>query len=326
MKKNTSIYNDEIDLITLLKILWDGKIKIILILLISILLGFGYDFQTANNYLTSLSVSKANSNTIRKIFNIKKLLKLDSQNNLDETSEIIFSKVIIELSDYEEFLLSLKNTKKIRESISKLNIEDQEKEIVKYAKLFQLVKNKENFILNFKWHDPDEAKKILKETLELTLENLNNLIILELLSALEFEERFKKSKDKERLIFLTEQSLIAKELKIKENKIANLYSLNQENSYYLRGYTAIDKEIELIQKRKYENLLFAKKEINNLKNMENNFVKYNINLTKTKLLKNSKFTSIVSILIGLIIGVFYVIILNEFKTHNIKKNIKVKKK
>lgn len=326
MKKNTSIYNDEIDLITLLKILWDGKIKIILILLISILLGFGYDFQTANNYLTSLSVSKANSNTIRKIFNIKKLLKLDSQNNLDETSEIIFSKVIIELSDYEEFLLSLKNTKKIRESISKLNIEDQEKEIVKYAKLFQLVKNKENFILNFKWHDPDEAKKILKETLELTLENLNNLIILELLSALEFEERFKESKDKERLIFLTEQSLIAKELKIKENKIANLYSLNQENSYYLRGYTAIDKEIELIQKRKYENLLFAKKEINNLKNMENNFVKYNINLTKTKLLKNSKFTSIVSILIGLIIGVFYVIILNEFKTHNIKKNIKVKKK
>jgi hypothetical protein len=36
-------------------------------------------------------------------------------------------------------------------------------------------------------------------------------------------------------------------------------------AYYLRGYKAIDKEIELIENRDYQNLKFIEQEINDLK-------------------------------------------------------------
>ncbi len=59
MKKNTPLYDDEIDLIALFKIIWDGKIKILLITIISFLIGFGYSYQIPNNYLNSLTISKS---------------------------------------------------------------------------------------------------------------------------------------------------------------------------------------------------------------------------------------------------------------------------
>ena len=52
MKKNANLYNDdEIDLFSILKIIWFEKIKILLILIISLLIGFGYLYQTPKNYL-----------------------------------------------------------------------------------------------------------------------------------------------------------------------------------------------------------------------------------------------------------------------------------
>ena len=57
MKKNTYVYNDEIDLLALFKIIYDGKIKILLITLILFLVGFGYNFQTPANYLNLLTIN-----------------------------------------------------------------------------------------------------------------------------------------------------------------------------------------------------------------------------------------------------------------------------
>ena len=51
MKKNSILYEDEIDLIALFKIIWDGKIKILLITIISFLVGFAYNSQIPRNYL-----------------------------------------------------------------------------------------------------------------------------------------------------------------------------------------------------------------------------------------------------------------------------------
>ena len=52
MKKNSPLYDDEIDLVDLFKIVWDGKIRILLITIISFLLGFVYNSQIPINYLT----------------------------------------------------------------------------------------------------------------------------------------------------------------------------------------------------------------------------------------------------------------------------------
>ena len=44
-EKKFPLYDDEIDLIALFKIIWEGKIKILLITIISFLVGFGYNSQ-----------------------------------------------------------------------------------------------------------------------------------------------------------------------------------------------------------------------------------------------------------------------------------------
>ena len=135
------------------------------------------------------------------------------------------------------------------------------------------------------------------------------------------------NKDAERLEYLKEQSAIAKELNIIDNQIDNInlsqssvsLSINTASiAYYLRGYKAIDKEIELIENRDYLNLKFIEQEINDFKDTEIEFVKYNVYLMDHNSLKDTKLILVISILLGLIVGIFYVLISNAFQA---KKNI-----
>ena len=317
MKKNSPLYDDEIDLIALFKIIWDGKIKILLITLISFFAGLGYNSQIPINYLNSLTINPSNDIELIKIANIQKLV----QSNQSNQSSLV--RFMNELEDYDEFLLIVQNTKKI-----------QEIELFKYAKLLEIVKpkkNEENYTIDFKWHDPDEAKKILQETLNLTSKNLKRSIALELSQLLEFEKKLLINEDVERLDYLKEQSAIAKELNIIDNQIndANLsqssVSLNintadtADIAYYLRGYKAIDKEIELIQNRDHQSLKLVEQEINDFKDKEIEFVKYNVYLMDHNSLKNTKLILMISILLGLIVGMFYVLISNAFKPKKISK-------
>ena len=169
MKKNTFLYNGEIELISLLKIIWDGKIKILLITLISFLVVLQQNSQIPINYSISLTINESNSSELLKVKNIEKLVgeKSIQITNSDDINQIILDKFKKELIDYEEFLSIIKNTKKVQESISKLKIEDQEIELFKYAKLLKIIEPKEDkksFNINFEWHDPDESRKILEDT------------------------------------------------------------------------------------------------------------------------------------------------------------------
>jgi len=338
-KKSLIVDEDEIHLIDLLQIIWENKIKILIITITSLLVGFGYNFQTPDNYISSLSIYPSKDYKIVMIENLKKLVKSNQLNQLNQSNQsnqsdesnqsnqpkyLIQKQFIDELKDYEEFLFSIRNAKKIQEQISKLEIEDQEIKLFKNAKLLEIVepkKNKEDYNIYFTWHDPDEAKKILKDTLNLVSKNLKNLIDLELLQSLEFEKKLLSFKEKERLDYLKEQSAIAKELNIIDNQVdsvnlsqSSIYlNLNKSDiAYYLRGYKAIDKEIELIKKRK--SYKFVNHEMSKFKDTDIKFVDYNIYLIDSKSLKNNKLILMISILLGLIAGVFYVLILNAFQS------------
>jgi len=334
MKKNTPLYDDEINLIALFKIIWDGKIKILLITLILFLIGLGYSYQIPNNYLNSLTISKSDNSKLIKLNSIKKLIKSNQSNQsnqsvqLKELNQIVLERFINELKDYEEFLFNIKNTKKIRENTNNLSIEDQEKEIFKYAKLLEIIKpkkNETNFILNLKWHDTKEAKKIFQDTLNLVMNNMIKSITEQLKQTVEIERKIIFQNDRIKLDYLSEQSSIAKELDISDNKVdvANLYQSNlslninsndvTDTAYYLRGYRAIDKEIELIQNRDYQFLKLIEQEINEFKDTDTKLVDYNVYLIDIKSFKNMKLILIISIILGLIIGVFYVLISNAFK-------------
>ena len=331
MKKNSSLYNDEINLIALFKIIWDGKIKILLITIISLLVGFGYDYKIPKNYLISLSVDKSNDSRLIQLEYIRKILKRP----IPSDKLIYIDKFIYELKDYEEFLFNLKKTKKVEDYISKFKIEDQEKKLFKYARLLKIVapvEDEENYIINFIWHDPEEAKKILQDTLNLTSKNLNENFNNELKQYLESEKKLILNKDRNRLNYLNEQSSIAKELNIVNNQLDNSnlsqstvsLSINTADiAYYLRGYKAIDKEIELIKNRAYPNFKFVEQEINEIKNMEIKFIDYNIYLMQIKSLKKPKKLILqISILSGMIVGLFFVFISNVFQSQTTSKKIK----
>jgi LPS O-antigen subunit length determinant protein (WzzB/FepE family) len=352
MKKNSFLYNDEIDLINVFTIIWDGKTKILLITIISFLVGFGYNYQIPKNYLNSLTISTNDSFQLTKLENIARLMqsnqsnKSNQSNQSNQLNQLILDKFIDEFRDYKEFLFSIKNSRQIQKNISKLRIKDQELDLFKYVKLLEIVElkttqNNKNYIINFKWHDPDEAKKILQDTLNATSNNLKKKIQDDLLQSIEFKKKFILSKNNERLDFLEEQRIIAKELNIKDNKldIFNLYQssvlLNINNlefadyyyqyydlAYYLRGYKLIEREIELIQNRHDRHFKLVKQEIDNLKVADINLVDYNISLIVVKSLNNTRLILVNSILLGLIIGIFYVLISNTIQSQTASKKNK----
>lgn len=344
MKKNTLQYNEDIDLIALLRIIWNSKIKIILITIISFLLGFGYNSQIPINYLNSLTINASKYDQFTDLNNIKNFLSFlslnrsnrsnqSSQLNLinqsDQSSELYLVEFMDELKDYEEFKLSIKNEKLIKEYFSKLKIENQEIELFNYSKLLEIVaskKNKNSYVINFTWHDPDEAKRIIQDTLNFTLLNLKTRVFNNLRRNIKFEEKMVLAKDNKRLNFLKEQSSIARELNMADNQINYLYLSQSSDAYeyigvYLRGYRAINKEIELIQARNYQDLKNIALEINKSQDSDIKFVDYNINLIDVKSLKKTNQILIISILLGLIVGVFYVIVSNTMQSQRFSKNI-----
>lgn len=305
MKKSTSLYYNEIDLISLLKIIWDGKIKIVLITIISFLVGFGYNSQTQRNYLNSFTINPSEAVEFFKVYDIQNLLNSNQSNQLNQSNplnqsnqlnHLYLDRFIDELADYEEFFASVKKTKKT-----------QEIELFKYKKLLEIDQQKElkNYKINFKWHNIEEAKDILQDTINLTLINLEKSIYKEL------DLTIKKKYHSTHLDFLKKQRWIAKELNISD--IPYGYT---GDPYYLRGYLAIDKEIQVFK----NNLDFLKKEINSLKKDDIKWIKYD--LIKEKSLQNTKLILMISILLGLIVGVFFVFISNAFHSHTASRKTK----
>jgi LPS O-antigen subunit length determinant protein (WzzB/FepE family) len=253
------------------------------------------------NYSNSLTIKPIKTTEFLKFDNTLKFLKLNQSNQLNHT---FLDKFINELADNEEFLKSVKNTKKIQENFEKFKIEEKEIQLFEYAKLLEIVQQKKNYKINFKWHNIDEAKDVLQDTINLTLINLVKSIYEELDLALE------KIYDSEQLDYLKTQRQIAKELNISDIP----YGYTGE-PFYLRGYVAIDKEIQVLQSSFDKELKLLKTEINSLKKENIKWIKYDIDLIEEKSLKNTKLIFMISILLGLIGGVFFVLISNAFKSH-----------
>ena len=336
MKKNPVIYNHELDLINFFKILLEGKIKIFLIIIISLLMGYAYHFQKPNNYLYSLAINQSESSELYNFFYLKNLIKINEINEINEINgikginninkinnlkdeTIILNKFIRELKDKEELIFILKKTKKIRENLKQIPLEARKKILFNYAKSLQIVKSEKNpteFILNFTWDNANEANEIIKDILDLTSINLEKKIYKNLEQQLRFLKEMIQNNDMNRIVYLTEQSSIAKELEIEKNLIDSVditqsnvsMAVNDNTAYYLRGYKAIAKEIEIIQKRDYQNLISIEQKISSFKKIDTKWINYNIYSLEQKSLKNAKSILTISILSGLIIGVFYVLI------------------
>jgi hypothetical protein len=223
--------------------------------------------------------------------------------------------------DHEELKSVLKKNLFVKKQISQLSKKNKEKTLANFAQSFTILKqkdnNKKNYFIVFNWHNVDEGKEIINETINLVLSNLKNLIIKDIeiliqiikiknsnkLQSLEMDLNIinqsyneqQKNIDLKRIKFLKEQAQIAKELEIENNQLNNIVGIeeNLNNLYYLFGYKMIEKEIDLIQKREY---LSAKDDVASqsafTKKIEINKVKRGITekklLNRIDILKNDK--------------------------------------
>lgn len=349
MKKNYNKNLDEIDLIELLKTIYKQKLIILLILFISILIGVIYGAQKPLSIKSSLDIKNSKDTEFTNFLPIYNLVYDDLINPLkknelinpekkkkviakpNEISDIILTRFITEILDYEELIIILSNNKKIKKEIAKLNSDEQEQILFNYAQSLSIVRpNKDisTYNLSFIWNDIDESKYILNALLKMAKKNLETRIYKELDDLLTIKKKIIINDDIKRIRYLKEQSAIAKELDIENNQIDSLnlsqsnisFNINTNNvAYYLRGYKTIDKEIELIKNRKRLDIENIQEDINILKRSNINWADYNINYLNIYNQNKPNLYLMISIGIGFILSMFYVFIVFITKYRNVFK-------
>jgi LPS O-antigen subunit length determinant protein (WzzB/FepE family) len=361
MKKKSLNSNTEIDLVELIKTIWDGRIKIFLITIILFTISYGYNLllpipkPEPKEYKSLLTIQPTdnlefynlfpmydylNSYKYRSFISTQLNSSIQQSQNLRINNVDILREFVKEILDYEELVNVLRNNKSVIETISNLTEEEQKKKLYDYAKLLNVVRpdtqlknDLENYIISFVWIDPDQSKEILDQTIKLAIINLQTKFFQGLETLLEMKRADILMEDQNRIEYLKEQSLIAKELGLEEDaqvdnnvSTSSQYNLslninNNNIAYYLRGYKAIDKEISIIKKRKHTEIVNLKNNLKLLRNKDFEWIKYNIFLLDTKLLKKTKLKNqqksiplYLPILFGLIIGVFYVFTSNALRS------------
>lgn len=334
MTKKLSTQYDEIDLLELFKVLWEKKIAIIFITIISVSIAFAYNYSKPESFNNKIEIKKSDDVKFLKFSGLFGFLDF-YQGGKKSISEKFLERFVNKLMDYNELVFVLKNYNKNNKDFSELS-SNEVQALFNSAKSFKIynltldndgtINNtpNQNYVLNFDWNKRSEGRDILKETLKLALKNFGNEICEELEELLEIKINNTLNADSSRINYLMEQSVIAKELDIADNQVDNinlpqsyvLFNINTTDvAYYLRGYKAIEKEINNIQKRKYSEFEKYRKQINSLKEMNIEWVNYNIYLMDTETKKNSsQLLIIISIFFGLLIGILYAVISNELNT------------
>ena len=346
MKKNPSKYNDEIDITEIIKTLWDDKVKILLIIFFFILIGASLNSRDQVSFEGFLEIKESRNSEFDVFYSVDRFFydydyegfpdrgssansskkieyRIDSETSLEE-----FIKLFLK---YEQLISVLEKIPSINKEISKLSKSDQQIKLFEYAQLFTIEKNSQEksqtYKLKFKWHNSKEVKEILAQTLDLVKKDYTKIVLDDLERLTEIKKNFSIQRSLARIEYLKEQSQIATELGIIDNnvigvsddkkKIINLYpsgSLNYNIDYYLRGSKSINKEIKMIQNRKYLEYSQIFNQINNLRNnSEINWVDYNLFLLKIKTVKHSSNILKLSIILGIVFALFYSIVSNNLK-------------
>jgi LPS O-antigen subunit length determinant protein (WzzB/FepE family) len=298
---------------------------------------------------------RINDNTINK--EDQPLFQFTRDFLLEAFKEVLIERKVFEKAMYKFNLLDLKNyrnEKEYKEAISRLA---DSVEITTTFNKNEPDMNIKNFI-KFTHHDETKWKLILAEVNEnankIVKQNLNKKINI-IISMINENKNFQidaistqiknlitdyDRKTSDKIAYLIEQSKIANQLGIAKNNI-ELKTFITENPltpyvspaspFYLRGYEAIEKEIELIKQRTDKKAFISgllsleqiKRDLEQDKSIER--IKYyyelsplgkekifsaaHINTNNIKYLyKDSEVIIILSIFIGTIIGIIYILI------------------
>ena len=274
-------YDDEIDLFEFFETLWDGKWKIIGVVIFSVLSFFGYqtnqpqpNFEASTEIkpITSVEAERYRQSNALGFFEVtpNTLLNLYIE-QIDERT--LFEEAIrkYQLLDferyedkqaYEEAVIALASSIEI---LPPINIDGTEKVDVRRFWTIGFEYNddaKWKSVLSFVDSNANQSvQRILQQRFQTSLsvakqKQMFELEDLEFLIANALEDYDRNTSD--RLAYLIEQASIARKLGVAKNTIeAQTFSaqngmvanVKTDTPFYLRGYEAIEKEIELIKSR-----------------------------------------------------------------------------
>lgn len=409
MIKNSKIDVDDTNLIELMLIVWRGKWKITLAVVISFIVMISYQlFQKKNfiatteiKYITSLergkyfafNIATSNIKFSDQISILDKLAidrKMFDRSELEETlSKNYFYEPITSTKLLNMYINILRDKLVFEDAIRKFNLlnpsqydseEEYSEAITRLADTVKilppLTNNKNNIsyhTISFKYDDLKKWKNALKYVDRVTHAIVKETLVKDYQNTIAMLKRINDDKvedisikienlifDYERTIsdrisYLREQSEIAKQLGIAKNTFevqsfgtqnTLLSNVKTDSPFYLRGYEAINKEIELSMNRSNKNAfieglfelekqrrsIIQNKSLDRVNNvfqstplsMDNKkFSAVLVNFDATKVeYKNYKNSILLTMVIGLIFGLFYVIISStvQLLKSNEKKN------
>ena len=275
--------NDEIDLIELFQTVWDGRWKIVRIAFLSLLGVVGFQFtQPAPSFVATTEIKPINSVEAERYTAINALdfFKVTPSLLFDLYKEQLEERVLFEdairkfglldASRYEDETAYNDAVIELAASIeilppSNLDGKGKTADIRRYWELV------------FEFNDDDKWKEALRFVNDSASETVRNILTKKFETSLLVAKQ-KKSfetedliilidnllsdydrKISDRLEFLKEQAAIARKLGVAKNTIeAQTFSAQNgmvanfktDSPFYLRGYEAIEKEIELVETRK----------------------------------------------------------------------------
>jgi chain length determinant protein (polysaccharide antigen chain regulator) len=274
--------DDEINLADLVRSIWDGRWLIAGVAAITTVLGAGYAFVAPNKYETTLELQKLTQDELGayEVLNALKHFKIDD--------EILMSKTIERLNTREELLDSIQQTKLIQPE-EFTDRKEYEKALEATAFDYKITApedpkdKKKNQELRENWairYEGPQKPELVLETLDLALRDSVEHARLALVEDYERKKSVYQQnqaytledlqlqltnlygdydkKIQQRLATLRENAGIARSLGLKTSTIeAQNYTtastvvtnIKTDNPLYLRGYEALEKEIEQITSR-----------------------------------------------------------------------------
>jgi chain length determinant protein (polysaccharide antigen chain regulator) len=269
-------YNDEIDLADLVRSLWAGKWLVIGTTLATVILAIAYliivpKSYTGTLYIAPISIVEANKYLI---LNETELININS-NQL----ESLFIEDIQTYEGLEKFTEELKYLEKL-ESESNSEFTARIKSVARTFTLSKPVNKKDNkepkWTIELTTQQPELAIEVLSNALSFSNDRVNSQIQNTIDThttmrtrsiAMEIEDisitadillSHEKLTTQVRLAFLKEQAILARAIGIEQNTLtaqtfttqsALVTNVSKEQPFYLRGYIAIEKEIDMLSSR-----------------------------------------------------------------------------
>ncbi len=288
MKKNFSILDQKLYIRDFFKILWFGRVKLLLIFFLINLIYLSYHHLRPTSYKLNLKITKANNFFFEKyIFANKIALKNGLSSEFTVNNNIIYKEFKSQLKTKKNIKKILLKNQYIQDSIKKFDKEKKKKKISYFANTLNLHDKKNFASISFQWNDRDEGKEIVEYILVQTLLDLKKI----------YENRLVNSAD-------ILQKLNSSKKKYLSNQIDNFNTLNTKFSkndiLYLENYLKkpdVLSEFEVYQMSKKYNLL---------KNDDHTkWINYNITDINIESNKNIKLSLFKAVLLGFVFSLFY---------------------